>query len=203
MPITHKGEVDRNQTARSELEQISSKLTLPDNIKENAMQLYHECVEHDILRGNRTIQAVMAAAIYASCRRAELPITFNDVIRSCCVRFNIDVFAVYQDMVSTLDLNIPLDNPEKYVPRYVSALGLSAGVEEKALQLLREAKQRELISSGSNPVGASAAAIYLAAKLAGENRSANKVLKATGVQGPTLQKRYKELLRLVDTDTDL
>ncbi len=202
VPIIHRGEVDRDQAANSELKRISSALHLPDNVKENAMQLYHASVRNDIIRGSRPIKVVMAAAVYASCRQAEMPTTFEEIAALCGRRFNLDVFAVYQEMVSKLDLKMPLDGPEKYVPRYVSVLGLSAEVEESAMWLLREAKQRELIPSGSTPTSAGAAAVYFAAKLAGEPRTLREVAKTAGALELTIRKRYKELLRVGNTDTD-
>ncbi len=83
--------------------------------------------------------------------------------------------------------------PEEYVPRFASALRLGGEVQLKSIEILKEAGEQELVS-GRGPTGVAAAAIYIAATMAGERRTQREVAEVAGVTEVTIRNRYKELI---------
>ncbi|MEM1990874.1 MAG: sigma factor-like helix-turn-helix DNA-binding protein, partial [Candidatus Bathyarchaeia archaeon] len=72
--------------------------------------------------------------------------------------------------------------------------GLSGHIQAKALKILNEAKRKH-ISAGKDPMGLAAAALYIAAYLAGEKRTQKEIADAAGVTEVTVRNRYKTLKR--------
>ncbi|MFB6076252.1 MAG: sigma factor-like helix-turn-helix DNA-binding protein, partial [Candidatus Aenigmatarchaeota archaeon] len=83
--------------------------------------------------------------------------------------------------------------PEDYIPRFTSMLGLKDKTQAKAIQILEEAKEYD-ITSGKGPTGVAAAALYIAAVLNGEKRTQREVADIVGVTEVTIRNRYKEIV---------
>ena len=58
--------------ALSELDRMASALGLPKSVRETAAVIYRKAVEKNLIRG-RSIEGVVAAALYAACRQAGVP----------------------------------------------------------------------------------------------------------------------------------
>ena len=80
------------------------------------------------------------------------------------------------------------------MPRFVSALKLSAETQSKAVEILQEARDAEL-TSGRGPTGIAAASLYVAALINNEKRTQREVADVAGVTEVTIRNRYKELLK--------
>ncbi|MEM4272444.1 MAG: hypothetical protein QXH30_02545, partial [Candidatus Bilamarchaeaceae archaeon] len=65
-------------------------------------------------------------------------------------------------------------------------------VQKKAVQLIRKAVKRGLIS-GRGPTGVAAAALYIASAIVGEKRTQKEVADVAGVTEVTIRNRYREL----------
>ena len=186
--------------ALPELNRVSSYLGLPENIRESAAMLYRKCVHNNLIRG-RPIETVVQAVIYASSRQAGTPRTLSEISAISGISKK-DIGRAYRVISHELDLRIPLTDPAAYVPRYADALKLSGEVQERAVQLLKEAMQKGLIS-GRSPTGVSAAVIYIAGALVGERRTQKEVADAAGVTEVTIRNRYRELKERLNIDVDL
>lgn len=67
------GATERNLAfALSELDRDSSRLGLPRSVREAASVVYRNAVENKLIRG-RSIEGVVAASLYAACRRCNVP----------------------------------------------------------------------------------------------------------------------------------
>ncbi len=88
------------------------------------------------------------------------------------------------------------------MPRYVNALKLSGEAQEKAVQLLKKAMKKGLVT-GRSPTGVSAAAVYIAGALAGERRTQKEVADVAGVTEVTIRNRYRELKEQLNIDVNL
>jgi len=66
-----------------------------------------------------------------------------------------------------------------------------------AIEILDEA-ERLKITGGKDPTGMAAAALYLACRMNGENRTQKMLAEASGVTEVTIRNRYKELKRFLD-----
>ena len=84
-------------------------------------------------------------------------------------------------------------SPIDYIPRFASALKLSADSQSKAVEILEQAENSEL-TSGRGPTGIAAASLYVAALVNNEKRTQREVADIAGVTEVTIRNRYKELL---------
>jgi transcription initiation factor TFIIB len=85
-------------------------------------------------------------------------------------------------------------NPIDYIPRFASALRLSADTQSKSVEILEMAQNSEL-TSGRGPTGIAAASLYVAALMNNEKRTQREVADIAGVTEVTIRNRYKELLK--------
>ena len=90
-------------------------------------------------------------------------------------------------------------SPQDYISRFCSELKLSGDVQSKAIEILKDAADKEL-TSGRGPTGVSAASIYIASILCGERRTQREVADVAGVTEVTIRNRYKELAERLDID---
>jgi transcription initiation factor TFIIB len=95
--------------------------------------------------------------------------------------------------VRELGLEVKPADPESYVPRFASGLGLSDEAEHRARKLLRNAKEKG-VHSGKSPVGLAAAAVYAAALLTNEKTTQAAVSEVADISEVTIRNRYHELL---------
>lgn len=176
--------------ALSELDRIASYLGLPDSIRESAALLYRKCIKAELIRG-RLIESVVSAVIYATCRLHGIPRTLDEISRVSGIEKK-EIGRAYRFVRRELDLEVPLTDPSQYVPKFTAALKLSGKVQEKAIQLLKKAVSKGLIS-GRGPTGVAAAAVYIASAMYGERRTQKEVADVAGVTEVTIRNRYREL----------
>jgi len=186
--------------ALPELNRVVSYLGLPANVRENAALLYRKCVQNNLIRG-RPIETVVQAVIYAASRKAGMPRTLEEISKIAGVPKK-EIGRAYRAICHELGLKIPLTDPISYVPRYATALKLSGEAQEKAVDLLKKAMKRGLVS-GRSPTGVSAAAVYIGGALAGERRTQKEVADVAGVTEVTIRNRYRELKEQLNINVDL
>src|SRR5450759_4578317 len=77
--------VDRNLAqAMAELERLSSKVNISLPIKEKAAVAYRKALDKGLVRG-RSINSIVAAAIYAACRKSGSPKTLREISEASLV----------------------------------------------------------------------------------------------------------------------
>lgn len=185
--------LDRNLAqAMSELDRISSQLGLPKGIKEEAAVIYRRAVEKGLVRG-RSIEAVMAASIYAACRIRGIPRTLDEIAKFTRAGRK-DVARCYRLLLREVNVKVPLSDPEAFIPRIASDLDLSGTVQRRAADIVRMAKAMG-ITAGKDPAGLAAAAIYIASLLENERRTQKEIAHAARVTEVTVRNRYKELVK--------
>ncbi|MGI0151902.1 MAG: TFIIB-type zinc ribbon-containing protein, partial [Thermoplasmata archaeon] len=64
--------------ALSELDRLSSSMSLPRNVRETAAMIYRKAVGRNLIRG-RSIEGVVAASLYGSCRQCNVPRTLDEI----------------------------------------------------------------------------------------------------------------------------
>jgi len=185
--------IERNLAqAAIELERLSSHLGLPKVIKDRALEIYRIALETGLVRG-RSIESVMAAAIYAACRERRLPRTLDEISRYTRAGRK-DVARCYRLLIRETPVKVPLPNAIDFVPRIGETLKLSTRTIREAINILREA-QKLGITAGKDPAGLAAAAIYIASLRSGEVRTQKEVAQAAQVTEVTVRNRYKELAK--------
>jgi Transcription initiation factor IIB (TFIIB) len=185
---------ERNlKQALGEIDRMASALGLPETVRETASVIYRRALNEDLLPG-RSIEGVSTAALYAAARQAGTPRSLDEIERVSRVD-KMELTRTYRYVVRELKLEIEPADPEQYVPRFASDLGLSDEAERQARILLRNAKAAA-IHSGKSPVGLAAAAVYAAALLTNEKVTQNQVSEVADVSEVTIRNRYKELLEV-------
>lgn len=183
--------VDRNlRQAFSELDRLADKLSVSDLIVEKAAYIYRKALEKGLVRG-RSINALIAASLYAACRATETPRTLKDVAAVSSVKKK-EIARCYRLLLRELDLKMPIMDPIKCVSRVASKAGLSEKTKRRAIEILKKAIEVRS-SAGKDPMGLAAAALYVACVLEGENKTQKDVAEAAGVTEVTIRNRYKGL----------
>jgi len=184
--------IERNlKLALAELKRVGSYLKLPKSVEEEAARIYTLAVQRGLVRG-RSMESVVAGALYAACRRHEVPRTLDELSESSGIEKK-EIGRTYRFVTRELGISILPSNPADYIARFSSALKLNAETQSKAIEILESAQKAEL-TSGRGPTGIAAAALYVSALIHGEKRTQREVADVAGVTEVTIRNRYKELL---------
>ena len=185
--------IERNlKLALAELKRVASYLKLPKSVEEEASRIYTMAVQRGLVRG-RSMESVVAGALYAACRRHEVPRTLDELSEASGIDKK-EVGRTYRFVTRELGIRILPSNPVDYIPRFASALKLNPETQSKAVEILEMAENSEL-TSGRGPTGIAAASLYVAALLNEEKRTQREVADVAGVTEVTIRNRYKELFK--------
>jgi len=188
---------ERNlKQALGEIDRMASALGLPDNVRETASVIYRRALDEDLLPG-RSIEGVSTSSLYAAARQAGTPRSLDEIAAVSRVEKD-EIARTYRYVVRELKLEIQPADPESYVPRFASDLGLSDEAERRARSLLDTAKAQG-IHSGKSPVGLAAAAVYAASLLVNEKVTQSEVSEVANISEVTIRNRYHELLEAEDS----
>lgn len=182
---------ERNlQHAFSMLAKIKERMGLPDSVIEKAAYIYRKAQERKLIRG-RTIGSVLAASIYIASRQMGVLRTLDDVSASSDIKPK-DVGRSYRVLVSSMELQVPMLEPTKFVVKVANNIKISERTKRKAVAIILEA-QRRGISVGKDPMGIAASVLYLAGQVTGEYKTQADVAAAAGVTEITVRNRAREL----------
>ena len=183
---------ERNlKQALGEIDRMASAQGLPDSVRETASVIYRRALEEDLLPG-RSIEGVATSCVYAAARQAGVPRSLDEITDVSRVEKS-EIARTYRYVVRELGLEVAPADPESYVPRFASSLGMSDEAEHRARQLLQNAKEQG-VHSGKSPVGLAAAAVYAAALLTNEKTTQAAVSEVADISEVTIRNRYHELL---------
>jgi transcription initiation factor TFIIB len=193
--------IERNlKLALGELKRVSSYLKLPKSVEEESARIYTLAVQRGLVRG-RSMESVVAGALYAACRRHEVPRTLDELSEASGIEKK-EIGRTYRFVTRELGISILPSNPADYIPRFASALKLSPETQSKAVEILEKAQMEEL-TSGRGPTGIAAAALYVSALIHGEKRTQREVADVAGVTEVTIRNRYKELLEELKLEKEI
>ena len=193
--------IERNlKLALAELKRVSSFLKLPRSVEEEAAMVYTQAVQRGLVRG-RSMESVVAGALYAACRRHEVPRTLDELSEASGIEKK-EIGRTYRFVTRELGIKILPSNPADYIARFASSLKLAAETQSKAVEILEKAQNSEL-TSGRGPTGIAAASLYVSALIHGEKRTQREVADVAGVTEVTIRNRYKELLEKLKLDKEI
>ena len=193
--------IERNlKLALSELKRVSSYLKLPGSVEEEASRIYTLAVQKGLVRG-RSMESVVAGALYAACRRHDVPRTLDELSEASGIEKK-EIGRTYRFVTRELGIKILPSNPADYIARFSTSLKLSPETQTRSVEIIEKAQNVEL-TSGRGPTGIAAAALYVAALINGEKRTQREVADVAGVTEVTIRNRYKELLEKLDLEKEV
>jgi transcription initiation factor TFIIB len=188
---------DRNFTkVFGQLGRLKEKLGLSDTIVEKAAYTYRKVQERGLIRG-RTIDSMLAAAVYSACRELETPRTIKDIAVKSNVKRK-DVARNYRLLVVELGVRIPVVNPMKCVARVANKLSISEKTKHHALSMMEEVINKK-ITAGKEPMGLAATVLYVSSIKTDEKIPQKNIAAASGVTEVTIRNRFKDLKKLLES----
>ncbi len=193
--------IERNlKMALAELKRVSSFLKLPSSVEEEAARIYTQAVQRGLVRG-RSMESVVAGALYTACRRHNIPRTLEEMAEASGTDKK-EIGRTYRFVTRELGIKMLPSRPSDYIPRFASALKLSPSTQSYSMKILERARKKAL-TSGRGPTGIAAAALYVAALMHGEKRTQREVADVAGVTEVTIRNRYKEILDELGLEKEL
>jgi transcription initiation factor TFIIB len=188
--------VQRNLTqALSELNRIAGEMSLPQSVKETAAHLYRKAVTQGLIRG-RTIQTVVASAIYMACRQCNVIRSLEDVAKAATITRK-EAARNYRFLYKQLQPVVPQVNRDALITKFVSKLKVS-GISEKLCRTIMVQAKKQRLTIGRAPEGITAASLYIACRLTEEHRTQGEIAKTAQITEVTIRNRYKELMKKID-----
>lgn len=187
---------DRNLAfAMAELARISSQMSLTKFVQETAALIYRKSVELNIIKG-RSIESMIVASIYTSCRILHIPKTMDEFLKHTSIDKRY-LSKSYRVIVQSLNLKIPNLVPTRFISRFAEDLQISPESQYQAIKILKIAHKIG-ITSGKDPSSLAAASLYVATLLRGENKTQKEIAKVANITEVTVRNRYKELVKTLN-----
>ncbi len=181
--------------ATTELKRIGSNLNLPNHVKKAAIRLYIEAFKKKLLRG-RSINGMVAACLYFACRERKIPRTLQEILEQTSISAK-NVRRCYRTLIRELNLKVPSTDPISLIPRFIAELELDADAENGTIKILQSFTSK-YSTSGKDPKGLCAGALYLVCKMKDKRISQKEIANLVGVTEVTLRSRYKELIKMLN-----
>ena len=182
---------DRNlRQALAELGRLKDKLTISSSVFEKAAYIYRKALEKKLVRG-RSISAMISASLYAACRDTETPRTLKDIADAANVKRK-DISRCYRLLYNELELKMPVVDPIQCIARISSKLKVTEKIKRYAAKILKETQKRQE-SSGKDPMGLAAAALYFSCVKNGVYVTQRDLAEAANVTEVTIRNRFKAL----------
>jgi len=176
--------------ATTELKRICSNLNLPNHIKFEAIKLYKDAFKKKLLRG-RSINSMIAASIYLAIRLKRIPRTLQEILDESSESEK-DIRRCYRVLIREFNIKSPNTEPSALIPTYIATLKLGPDIEINSTKIVNAYSER-FSTSGKDPKGIVAGAIYLACRMKGLELTQKDIAEVVGVTEVTLRSRYKEL----------
>lgn len=184
--------IDRNLSqAMSTLDRIAGNVNISPPVKEKAALIYRKALDKGLVRG-RSISGVVAASLYAACRKSGLPRSLSEIAEASLVNKK-DIGRCYRLLLKELDFHMPISEPLTYISKIAEKNNISGKTQGTAIAILREARARR-VASGKDPMGMAAASLYIACLQNNEKITQKDIADAAGVTEVTIRNRYKALM---------
>lgn len=179
------------------LQRIQDKICVSNHVKELAAYIYRKAVEQKITQG-RSINAVIAASMYAACRNTQTLRTLKDISEVTDIKPK-KISQSYRAIVKQLDVKIPVVNQVQCLSKISNNLGVSEKTKYLAMEILQKAADRKILA-GRDPVGISAAVLYYACLIKKETFTQTQVAEASRVTVVTVRNRFHEIRKIIRID---
>ena len=183
------------RTAFVLLNNVKSKLAIPDMVVEKTAYMYRKMLAKKMTRG-RSIAAMVLASLYVACREANTPRTLQDIASSGNISQK-DLSRHVRILISTLDLKLESYDSSGFVNRIASTMGISEKTQRDALNILSKAKEKGY-TTGKNPMAMAASSLYLSCLANSEKQTQKELSAASGISMVTIRNRTSSLAKVLN-----
>ncbi len=188
--------IERNfWEARPKLKMAASSLNIPFHIEQTAWKIYTEAVKMKMTVG-RTIKGFIAASLYAAIRVHEQPFILEEVCEALGVSKHKVINSLgllINEVLPKLGLKYHSISPQKLIFRFGSDFDLPVKQQQKANNLLTNALESGLRTTGKDPRGFAVASLYLASLRTPYQRTQTEFASLAGITEVTLRSRIKDI----------
>lgn len=146
----------------------------------------------------RTIDGMLAAAVYIACREMGASRTLKDIAAATNLKLK-NVARCYRILVFELGIKIPEVDPIKCVAKVANKLSISEKTRQQAINIMGQALEKQM-SAGKDPMGLAATVVYALSIKTGESITQIDMAKAAGVTEVTIRNRFKDLTRNLESN---
>ncbi len=179
-------------TAFNILKMLASYLNIPQSVEKEAALIYRRSAEKG-LTIKRSIESIVAASLYIAGRLYALPKSMDEFVEASKINKKI-LGKTYKLITRELDIKLVPSNPTDYVEKFGSILVLGAKTQTRAINMIEQAKKKQMLS-GLSPISVAATTLYLSGLKEGERRTQKEVAEQTGITEATLRSRCKDFIK--------
>ena len=172
------------------LNATKTKLGIPNSVFEDAASIYRKAVSAKLTRG-RTTQSLVAASLYAACRRTGTPRSLDDVAGAANVAKRV-LSRDLRVLIRNLDMDLNQYDASAFVVRLANNLNLRERIKRDALDIQARSEE-EGITVGKHPVAQAAASLYLSCIMNGEKITQKGFAQVAGVSDVTIRNRMAQI----------
>ncbi len=188
--MVHSSQHRNLSIAMSEMDRLTSQLGVPHETKETAALIYRKALKTRLVRG-RSIEGMVAASIYLSCRIHKIPRQLDEIVTEARINRK-ELGQCVRLILRNVKLKVPLASANNLMPRISSDLALEGKTVQTAIEIINKARVRGL-TAGKDPGGLAAAALYIAGIIENDRRTQREIAEASNVTEVTVRNRYKDL----------
>ncbi len=188
--LVHSSQHRNLSIAMSEMDRLSSQLGVPRETKETGALVYRKALAKRLVRG-RSIEGMVAASVYLSCRIHKIPRQLDEIVDEARVNRK-ELGQCVRLILRYVDVKVPIPSANDLMPRISADLELDGQTVQTAMNIINEARQKG-ITAGKDPGGLAAAALYIAGIITDDRRTQREIAEASNVTEVTVRNRYKDL----------
>jgi transcription initiation factor TFIIB len=188
--LVHSSQHRNLSIALSEMDRLTSQLGVPREPKETAALIYRKALAKRLVRG-RSIEGMVAATIYLSCRIHKIPRQLDEIVTEARVNRK-ELGQCVRLILRYVDIKVPIPSANDLMPRISADLSLDGTTIQTAMNIINEAREKG-ITAGKDPGGLAAAALYIAGIIEDDRRTQREIAEASNVTEVTVRNRYKDL----------
>ncbi len=188
--LVHSSQHRNLSIAMSEMDRLSSQLGVPRETKETAALIYRKALTKRLVRG-RSIEGMVAASLYLSCRIHKIPRQLDEIVTEARVNRK-ELGQCVRLVLRNVPIHVPIPSANDLMPRISADLALDGKTLQTAMGIINQARAKG-ITAGKDPGGLAAAALYIAGIIEDDRRTQREIAEASNVTEVTVRNRYKDL----------
>ncbi len=188
--LVHSSQHRNLSIAMSEMDRLTSQLGIPSETKETSALIYRKALTRRLVRG-RSIEGMVAATLYLSCRIHKIPRQLDEIVTEARVNRK-ELGQCVRLILRNVPIKVPIPSANDLMPRISADLALDGQTVQTAMNIINEAREKG-ITAGKDPGGLAAAALYIAGIIENDRRTQREIAEASNVTEVTVRNRYKDL----------